>query len=252
MAPLIIASTPIVNVGDASERLREAIISADLIAAEDSRKFHRLASDLGIHFDARLLSFFEGNESDRIPTLIAEIESGKKVLLLTDAGTPGVSDPGFRLIRAVIDRALPFTVLPGPSAVLTALLYSGFPSATFAFDGFLPRTESGLERYFERIQRELRSVVVFDSPRRTSDTLQIAQKVLGDDREIAICREMTKTYEEIFRGTIKDALIWAKGRDASEGIKGEITLVFAPVVEEREVSDESILIRARGLFEGGY
>lgn len=252
MAPLIVASTPIGNVGDASERLREAIVSADLIAAEDSRKFHRLASDLGIRFDARLLSFFEGNESDRIPTLISEIESGKKVLLLTDAGTPGVSDPGFRLIRAVIDRALPLTVLPGPSAVLTALLHSGFPSATFAFDGFLPRTESALERYLERIQSEPRTVVVFDSPRRTSDTLQVAHRVLGDTREIAICREMTKTYEEVFRGTIKDALTWAQGRDASEGIKGEITLVFAPFVEEREVSDEVIIIRARELFEDGY
>lgn len=252
MAPLIVASTPIGNVGDASARLREAITRADLIAAEDSRKFHRLATDLGVRFDARLLSFFEGNESDRIPTLIAEIESGREVLLITDAGTPGVSDPGFRLIRAVIDRALPLTVLPGPSAVLTALLYSGFPSAAFAFDGFLPRTESGLERYFERIQKEPRTVVAFDSPRRISDTLRIAQKVLGDEREIAVCREMTKTYEEVFRGSIKDALTWAKGRDAGDGIKGEITLVFAPVSEEREVSDEEILTRARELFEDGY
>ena len=252
MTPLIIASTPIGNVGDASERLREAITSADFIAAEDSRKFHRLASDLGLRFDARLLSFFEGNESDRIPTLIAEIESGKTVLLLTDAGTPGVSDPGFRLIREVIDRELPLTVLPGPSAVLTALLYSGFPSARFAFDGFLPRTESGLERYFAKIQNEDRTVVVFDSPRRILDSLHVAQRVLGDEREIAICREMTKIYEEIFRGRIEQALTWVKERDESDGVKGEITLVFAPVIEEREVSEEEILIRARELFEDGY
>jgi len=252
MAPLIIASTPIGNVGDASERLREAITSADFIAAEDSRKFHRLATDLGVRFDARLLSFFEGNESDRIPTLIAEIESGKQVLLLTDAGTPGVSDPGFRLIREVIDRDLPFSVLPGPSAVLTALLYSGFPTATFAFDGFLPRTEAGLARYFATIQSESRTVVVFDSPRRILDSLRIAKEVLGSEREIAICREMTKTYEEIFRGRIEEALTWVEQRDVSEGVKGEITVVFAPVTVEREVSDESILIRARELFEGGY
>ena len=252
MAPLIIASTPIGNVGDASERLREAITSADFIAAEDSRKFHRLASDLGLRFDARLLSFFEGNESDRIPTLIAEIESGKTVLLLTDAGTPGVSDPGFRLIRQVIDRDLSLTVLPGPSAVLTALLYSGFSSARFAFDGFLPRTESGLERYFAKIQNEDRTVVVFDSPRRILDSLHVAQRVLGDEREIAICREMTKTYEEIFRGRIEQAHTWVKERDESDGVKGEITLVFAPVIEEREVSEEAILIRAKELFEDGY
>lgn len=252
MTPLIIASTPIGNVGDASERLREAITSADFIAAEDSRKFHRLASDLGLRFDARLLSFFEGNESDRIPTLIAEIESGKTVLLLTDAGTPGVSDPGFRLIRQVIDRDLSLTVLPGPSAVLTALLYSGFSSARFAFDGFLPRTESGLERYFAKIQNDNRTVVVFDSPRRILDSLHVAQRVLGDEREIAICREMTKTYEEIFRGRIEQAHTWVKERDESDGVKGEITLVFAPVIEEREVSEEEILIRARELFEDGY
>jgi len=252
MAPLIIASTPIGNVGDASQRLCDAIKNAEIIAAEDSRKFHRLASDLNLHFDGRLLSFFEGNESDRIPTLVEEIASGKRVLLVTDAGTPGVSDPGFRLIREVIDRGLPLTVLPGPSAVVTALLYSGFPSATFAFDGFLPRTEALLERYFAKIRQESRSVVVFDSPRRVADSLRVAERVLGGEREIAICREMTKTYEEIFRGKIENALAWAQQRDENDGVKGEITLVFAPVVEEREVSDEEILIRAKELFADGY
>lgn len=252
MAPLSVASTPIGNVSDASERLRNAIASADLIAAEDSRKFHRLASDLQVEFTARVLSFFEGNESDRVPALISEIEAGKEVLLLTDAGTPGVSDPGYRLIQESIARGLPLTVIPGASAVLTALLYSGFPSATFAFDGFLPRTESAQERYFARLIHETRTTVVFESPRRLSQSLQVGVRILGGDRQVAICREMTKTYEEIFRGTMSEAATWATLRESGEGIKGEITLVFAPLIEDREYSDEEITSRVAELFEEGY
>jgi 16S rRNA (cytidine1402-2'-O)-methyltransferase len=249
MAPLLIASTPIGNIGDATDRLRSAIMEADLIAAEDSRKFHRLVADLGIRFSARLLSFFEGNESDRVPILIAEIESGKTVLLVTDAGTPSVSDPGYRLINETISRGLAFTVIPGPSAVLTALLYSGFATATFAFDGFLPRTSAAVERYFRSISNESRTIVTFESPRRLESTLRIAREVLGDERQIAICREMTKRYEEIFRGSIEAATDWAVARQADEGIKGEITLVFAPTPRDVEYSDEEILVRVSELFD---
>lgn len=252
MAPLIVASAPIGNVADASDRLREAIGNVDLVAAEDSRKFHRLVSDLNVDCNARFLSFFDGNEMERIPLLITALETGKKVLLITDAGTPGVSDPGFRLIREVIKRELPLTILPGPSAVLTALLYSGFSSATFAFDGFLPRTESTLERYFARMRNETRTTVVFDSPRRVTASLKVAERVLGEERSVAICRELTKTYEEIFRGTIHEALDWAQQRDSDQGIKGEITLVFAPISTEREVNDETILTRASELLTDGY
>lgn len=252
MAPLIVASTPIGNVGDASTRLREEIANADLIAAEDSRKFHRLASDLSVSFNARVLSFFEGNESERVSTLMGEVEAGKRVLLLTDAGTPGVSDPGYRLIQETISRALPMTVIPGASAVLTALLYSGFPSATFAFDGFLPRTESSLERYFAQLKNESRTTVVFESPRRVRESLHTAFRILGSKRHVAICREMTKSYEEVFRGSMSEAVTWADSREAGEGIKGEITLVFAPLVEERDHSDEEILARAEELAVSGY
>jgi 16S rRNA (cytidine1402-2'-O)-methyltransferase len=252
MAPLIVASTPIGNIGDASTRLRDEIATADLIAAEDSRKFHRLASDLSVSFSARVLSFFEGNESERVSTLMSELEAGKKVLLLTDAGTPGVSDPGYRLIQETIARGLPMSVIPGASAVLTALLYSGFPSATFAFDGFLPRTEASLERYLGRLINESRTTVVFESPRRVRQSLHAAVRILGSEREVAICREMTKTYEEIFRGSMSEAAAWADLREAGEGIKGEITLVFAPLVEEREYSDEEIVARVEELAESGY
>jgi 16S rRNA (cytidine1402-2'-O)-methyltransferase len=252
MAPLLVASTPIGNVGDATDRLREAISDADLIAAEDSRKFHRLASDLAVRFSGRVISFFEGNESDRVPSLIAEIESGKTVLLVTDAGTPSVSDPGYRLINETISRGLPFTVIPGPSAVLTALLYSGFATARFAFDGFLPRTESALDRYFTSIRNETRTILVFDSAKRLETSLDSAKRVLGGDRQIAICREMTKRYEEIFRGTIDLAVNWVVSRQSQEGIRGEITLVFAPLIRDVEYSDEEILARARELFEEGH
>lgn len=252
MTPLFVASTPIGNVGDATDRLREAIGNAEVIAVEDSRKFHRLASDLDVLFEARILSFFEGNESERIASLVKDVESGKNVLLLTDAGTPGVSDPGYRLIHEVISRGLALTVIPGASAVLTALTYSGLPSASFAFDGFLPRGQSALEQYFAKIRRESRTIVVFESPKRINDSLGSAAKVLGSDRQIAICREMTKTYEEIFRGSIEMAIDWARLRDLDEGIKGEITIVIAPAQQAHEYSREDVSQRASELFLARY
>lgn len=251
MSPLFVAATPIGNIGDASLRLREAIEKADVIAAEDSRKFHRLASDLEVRFNAKVLSFFDGNESDRVPGLVEEIKAGKNVLLISDAGTPGVSDPGFRLIREVITSELPLTVIPGASAVLTALLYSGFTSSRFAFDGFLPRTEVSLEKYLRTLEQEERTVVTFESPKRLVRSLQVAVRVLGKDRNIAVCREMTKTYEEVFRGTVESALSWAMAREAGEGIKGEITLVFSPRESRSDPSVEEIRERAKELFEDG-
>ncbi len=251
MSPLFVAATPIGNIGDASLRLREAIEKADVIAAEDSRKFHRLASDLEVRFNAKVLSFFDGNESDRVPGLVEEIKAGKNVLLISDAGTPGVSDPGFRLIREVITRELPLTVIPGASAVLTALLYSGFTSSRFAFDGFLPRTEVSLEKYLNTLEQEERTVVTFESPKRLVRSLEVAVRVLGKDRNIAVCREMTKTYEEVFRGTVESALSWAMAREAGEGIKGEITLVFSPRESRSDPSVEEIRERAKELFEDG-
>lgn len=256
MAPLFVAATPIGNISDASTRLRESIESADLVAAEDSRKFQRLASELGCQSKPRVISFFDGNETDRIPMLISAIESGKSVLLISDAGTPGVSDPGFRLIGECIARNLPLIVIPGASAVTTALLYSGLPTARFAFDGFLPRTSSGLERYFTSIKEEERTCVLFESPRRLERSLQISLKILGPKRRVAICREMTKTYEEIFRGSVEEAVAWAKERGSGEGIRGEITLVIAPIdlndASQVEYSKEEIEMRARDLIEDGF
>lgn len=252
MSPLLVAATPIGNVDDASMRLRNAIESADLIAAEDSRKFHRLASDLGVRFDAKVVSFFDGNESDRVPALIDAIKAGKKVLLISDAGTPGVSDPGYRLIHQVIAADLPLTVIPGASAVLTALLYSGFTGSRFAFDGFLPRTEGALENYFHSIESETRTIVLFESPRRLVRSIEIAKRVLGPERKVAICREMTKTYEEVFRGSLEKANIWALEKESGEGIKGEVTLVFDARESAPPSTHEEIMERAKELLEAGH
>ena len=251
MAPLIIACTPIGNSGDASTRLREAIESADLIAAEDSRKFQRLASDLNLRYRGDLLSLFEGNEASRSETLIAAIEIGRSVLLLTDDGSPAVSDPGYRLIRDCIKKGLGVEVLPGPSAVITALLYSGMPTDAFTFDGFIPRSELAREAYFSRLLEERRSCIAFESPRRLASTLEAAVKVLPEDREVAICREMSKEYQEIFRGVIGAALTWAQERENGEGIKGEITLVFSPAISMGQRSDEEILSAADILISQG-
>jgi 16S rRNA (cytidine1402-2'-O)-methyltransferase len=251
MAPLFIACTPIGNPGDASTRLREAIESADLIAAEDSRKFQRLASDLNLRYRGDLLSLFEGNEASRSETLIAAIESGRNVLLLTDAGSPAVSDPGYRLIRDCIKKGLQLEVLPGPSAVITSLLYSGMPTDAFTFDGFIPRSDLAREAYFSRLLEERRSCIAFESPRRLLSTLEAAVKVLPGDREVAICREMSKEYQEIFRGLIGSALAWAKERESGEGIKGEITLVFSPASSIGQRSDEEILSVADILISQG-
>ena len=251
MAPLIIACTPIGNSGDASTRLREAIESADLIAAEDSRKFQRLASDLNLRYQGDLLSLFEGNEASRSETLIAAIQIGRSVLLLTDAGSPAVSDPGYRLIRDCIKKGLEVEVLPGPSAVITALLYSGMPTDAFTFDGFIPRSELAREAYFSRLLEERRSCIAFESPRRLALTLEAAVKVLPEDREVAICREMSKEYQEIFRGVIGAALAWAQERENGEGIKGEITLVFSPAISMGQRSDEEILSAADILISQG-
>jgi 16S rRNA (cytidine1402-2'-O)-methyltransferase len=251
MTPLLVASTPIGNPGDASTRLREAIESAEIIAAEDSRKLARLASDLGIRYSGDVLSFFDANESSRTEQLLKEIEAGKVVLLISDAGSPTVSDPGFRLIKESIQRRLPVEVLPGPSAVITALIYSGMPTDSFTFDGFIPRTDLARRAYFSKLLEERRSCIAFESPKRLVESLEVATEILPHPREVAICRELTKEYQEIFRGSIDQALKWASEREAGEGIKGEITLVFAPASDISQVSDSEILEVVDQMLENG-
>ena len=219
---LILAATPLGNPADASARLKSAIADATIIAAEDSRRFHRLCSDIEVTFTARVVSFFEGNEDERTQELLAELESGSHVLVVSDAGMPTISDPGFRLMREAIARGLEVSVIPGPSAVTMAVALSGLPTDRFTFEGFPPRTAGARLATFEKLRHEERTMVFFEAPHRLGDSLSDAQSVFGTNRRAAICREMTKRYEETIRGDLAQLSTWA---DTNE-VLGEITLVI--------------------------
>ena len=233
---LILAAIPLGNPGDASENLKQAITTSKYIAAEDSRKFSRLCSDLGIVYNAKVISFFEGNEIERLAELIAILESGNDLLVVTDAGMPGISDPGYRLARAAVEKKIQIKVLPGPSAVTTALLLSGLPSDRFCFEGFPPRTSGARQTSFTKLAQEERTMIFFEAPHRLLESLTDAKAIFGADRNGAICREMTKTYEEVIRGNLEELENWA----SSNEILGEITLVlegYDPTSKSYSVQD---------------
>ena len=210
------------NVGDASSRLIAAIQQADVIAAEDTRKFMNLCSRLGIRYDAKLVSNFEANEAGRVEQLLDSVAAGNRVLVVSDAGMPQVSDPGYRLAVAAIESGIDYQVLPGPSAILTALLLSGLPADRFCFEGFLPRKSGDRVRALTQLVHERRTMIFFEAPHRLAKTLNDMAEVFGPDRNAAVAREMTKTYEEVIRGSLQELNDWAVGE-----IKGEITLVLA-------------------------
>ncbi len=239
---LVLAATPLGNPLDASQRLRDAIASAEIIAAEDSRRFHRLASDLGVTFTGRVISFFEGNEKDRTLEILTLLRQGREVLVVTDAGMPTISDPGFRLMRDAIAENLQTIVIPGPSAPTMAIALSGLPTDRFTFEGFAPRAQGARRGFYEKLRFEERTMVVFEAPHRLLEALIDAAAIFGEDRKAAICREMTKTYEETIRGTIAELITWAQSRE----ILGEITLVFAGVAEGSEIKTaDDAVVRVR-------
>ena len=223
---LILAATPLGNPGDASPRLKSAIENASIIAAEDSRRFHRLCADIEVTFTARVLSFFEGNEIDRTTELIAELKSGATVLVVSDAGMPTISDPGFRLMRDAIAEGIEVCVIPGPSAVTMSVALSGLPTDRFSFEGFPPRTAGARIATFEKLRFEVRTMVFFEAPHRLTDSLVDAVNTFGADRLGAICREMTKRYEQTIRGNLSELSKWASTNE----VLGEITLVIAGAV----------------------
>lgn len=225
---LILAATPLGNPGDASPRLKSAIENASIIAAEDSRRFHRLCADIEVTFTARVLSFFEGNEIDRTRELISELKSGATVLVVSDAGMPTISDPGFRLMRDAIAQGIEVSVIPGPSAVTMSVALSGLPTDRFSFEGFPPRTAGARLATFEKLRFEERTMVFFEAPHRLVESLGDAVHVFGVDRLGAICREMTKRYEETIRGNLGELSAWASGNE----VLGEITLVIAGAVTD--------------------
>jgi len=221
-AALVLAATPIGDSRDASPRLLEELASADVVAAEDTRRLRRLTERLGVTVSGDVISYHEHNEASRTPDLVARIAAGDRLLLVTDAGMPSVSDPGYRLVSACVAADLPVTCVPGPSAVLMALAVSGLPVDRFCFEGFLPRKTGERERALAQLVAEPRTMVFFEAPHRLAATLTSMASVLGEDRPGAVCRELTKTYEEVRRGGLAELAAWA-----DEGVRGEITIVVS-------------------------
>ena len=220
---LLLAATPLGDPGDASARLVAALGTADVIAAEDTRRLRNLASALGVTLSGRVVSHYDAVEAARAPVLMDAVRDGQTVLVVTDAGMPAVSDPGFRLVSACVAAGLPVSCLPGPSAVTTALVLSGLPCERFCFEGFAPRRDGERRRWLAGLVAEPRAVVFFESPRRLAAMLAVAVEVLGAERPAAVCRELTKTYEQVLRGPLSELAEWA----ADTEVRGEITVVLA-------------------------
>jgi 16S rRNA (cytidine1402-2'-O)-methyltransferase len=219
---LVLAGTPIGRAADAPPRLVAELAGADLIAAEDTRRLGRLAAELGVEVAGRVTSYFDGNEAARTPGLVERLLAGDRVVLVTDAGMPSVSDPGYRLVSAAVEAGVTVTAVPGPSAVLTALAVSGLPVDRFCFEGFLPRKPGERARRLDALSAEERTLVFFEAPHRTAVTLEAMARAFGPDRPAAVCRELTKTHEEVRRGPVAELVTWA-----GEGVRGEVTIVVS-------------------------
>jgi 16S rRNA (cytidine1402-2'-O)-methyltransferase len=233
---LTLAAVPIGRADDASRRLAAELAGASLIAAEDTRRLRWLAASLNIELRARVISYYDAVEARRIPALLGQLQAGQDVLLVTDAGTPGISDPGYRLVAAAAAAGIRVTALPGPSAVITALAVSGLPTDRFSFEGFPPRRQGERARRFAELAGDGRTQVYFEAGRRLAGTLAELAASHGDDRQAVVCRELTKIHEEIVRGTLAELAAWAAPpaadqagkRDGTSGaVRGEITLVVA-------------------------
>ncbi|HYK33718.1 MAG TPA: 16S rRNA (cytidine(1402)-2'-O)-methyltransferase [Streptosporangiaceae bacterium] len=244
---LILAGAPIGRPQDASASLVSALRAAEVIAVEDTRRLRRLARELDVHLTGRLVSYYEDVEAERVPGLIDQLTNGRDVLLITDAGMPGISDPGYRLVTAAIGAGIDVTVLPGPSAVTAALAVSGLPTDRFCFEGFPPRKVGERARRFADLATEPRTMVFFESPRRLAATLSELSLAFGPGRRAVVCRELTKTHEEILRGTVDELARWAKA-----DVLGEITLVVAgaPAIVT-QASTEEILAEVAAAQEAG-
>jgi 16S rRNA (cytidine1402-2'-O)-methyltransferase len=245
--PLVLAGAPIGQAADASPRLVATLASAEIVAAEDTRRLHRLCADLGITLTGRVVSCFDGNEQRRTPELLDALRAGQRVVLITDAGMPTVSDPGYRLVAAAAAEGLPVTCVPGPSAVTTALAVSGLPTDRFCFEGFLPRKAGERRARLAELAAERRTSVLFEAPHRLAEALADMVAVLGPDRRAVVCRELTKTYEQVVRGTLAELVAWAAG-----GVRGEVTLVLDGAPERVvELTPDELVRQVRVRQEAG-
>jgi 16S rRNA (cytidine1402-2'-O)-methyltransferase len=233
---LVLAATPIGDVSDAPARLAAVLAGADVVAAEDTRRYRRLAAALGVESRARVVSDYDAGERERLPHLLEILESGGTVVLVTDAGMPSVSDPGYRLAAAAAARGIRVTTVPGPSAVTAALAVSGLPVDRFCFEGFLPRKAGERRARLGALAAEGRTMVFFEAPHRTAATLAALADVFGPDRAGAVCRELTKTHEEVVRGPLADLVAWSQHE-----VRGEVTLVVAGAVPSAAAADPADL-----------
>ena len=245
---LVLVGTPIGNLDDASPRMRAEIEVADVIAAEDTRRFMGLAARLGLTYSGRLISLFDHNERSKASEIAQQIESGARVVLLTDAGMPAVSDPGYHVVKEVVSRDLPVTAVPGPSAVFTAIALSGLPSDRFTFEGFVPRKAGERGRLLADLASERRTMVFFESPHRIQTTLADFVTHFGADRPMTLSRELTKTYEETLRGTTQSIYEQVVARG---GLKGELTVVVAGAPEVSDTSAADLTEDVAQLVESG-
>jgi 16S rRNA (cytidine1402-2'-O)-methyltransferase len=237
---LVLAGTPIGHPGDASPRLAEELATADLVAAEDTRRLRRLTAALGVVPAGRVVSYHEHNEATRTPELVQEMLAGQRVLLVTDAGMPSVSDPGYRLVRAAVDAGVRVSAVPGPSAVLTALAVSGLPVDRFCFEGFLPRKPGERAARLRALLDEPRTMVFFEAPHRLGKTLAAMAEAFGPERPGVVCRELTKTYEEVRRGGLAELAEWS-----ADGVRGEVTVVVGGAPAGAEATTDPAELAAR-------
>jgi 16S rRNA (cytidine1402-2'-O)-methyltransferase len=241
---LLLGATPLGQPGDASARLVEALTTADVIAAEDTRRARTLAAALGVKPTGRILSLFDQNEANRVPALLDDITAGATVLLISDAGMPLINDPGYRLVTACVRAGLTVSCLPGPSAVTTALAVSGLAADRFCFEGFAPRKQVARRTWLTSLANEQRTCVFFESPRRLADTLRDAVETLGPERRAVVCRELTKTHEEVKRGSLGELADWA-----ADGVLGEITVVLAGATAKAD--PEALVAEVIALADAG-
>ena len=244
---IVLAATPIGNVGDASSRLIELLSTADIVAAEDTRRLHRLVQNLNITVAGRIISYHEHNEATKTAELLEHVKAGKTLVMVTDAGMPSVSDPGFRLVEGAVAAGLTVTAVPGPSAVLTALALSGLPTDRFCFEGFLPRKSGERASRLAELDLERRTMVFFEAPHRLEPMLRALHERFGAERQAAVCRELTKTYEEVIRGTLRELLEWAETQE----VRGEIAVVVAGAPEKAPGQPEDHVAAVNELISQG-
>lgn len=247
LGKVVLAATPIGNMGDASSRLINLLETADIVAAEDTRRLYDLANRLGVHVSGQVIAYHDHNEHNKADGLLDKVEQGNTVLVVSDAGMPTINDPGLAIVRRAIERDLPVTCAPGPSAVLDALALSGLPTDRFCYEGFLPRKSGDRQQHLRSLLSERRTIVFYEAPHRIAESMEDIFAVFGADRKMALCRELTKDFEEIRRGTISQICKSVE----NDPPRGEIVLVIAGASDE-EIKQRNIDLSVEQLAQMSY